>query len=313
MFWVNVPFCVVGLYLAARYMPSDTPDPAKPKPHLDLLGLALLAPGVAAIIFGLSEAGSAAGFAHSDVIVPLVIGVALVAAFTWYALRRSGALVDMRLLGRRPVASASAVLFFSGFSLYGAMLLLPLYYQEVRGASALTAGIMLVPQGVGALLSRNLAGGLTDKIGARAIAVAGFAIVAATTIPFAFAGPHTSPWLLALWLVIRGFGLGAVTIPVTTAAYLGLGKQQIPHASVVTRTVQQIGGSFGTAVLAVILASAVTTHHGDLATAFHIAFWWATGFSALAVLLAFWLPGAQRPRRQVPAGTAQPVPVTTSR
>jgi EmrB/QacA subfamily drug resistance transporter len=312
MFWVNVPFCLVGLYLAARYMPSDTPDPAKPKPHLDLLGLALLAPGVAAIIFGLSEAGSAAGFAHSDVIVPLVIGVALVAAFTWYALRRSSALVDMRLLGRRPVASASAVLFFSGFSLYGAMLLLPLYYQEVRGASALTAGIMLVPQGVGALLSRNLAGGLTDKIGARTIAVAGFAIVAATTLPFAFAGPHTSPWLLALWLVIRGFGLGAVTIPVTTAAYLGLSKQQIPHASVVTRTVQQIGGSFGTAILAVILAGAVSAHT-DLATAFHIAFWWATGFSALAVLLAFWLPGAQQPRHQVPAETAPPVPVTSSR
>ena len=86
--------------------------------------------------------------------------------------------MDVRLLARRPVASASAVLFFSGFSLYGAMLLLPLYYQEVRGVSALTAGLMLVPQGVGALLSRGLAGRLTDKIGARPIAVAGFAIVA---------------------------------------------------------------------------------------------------------------------------------------
>ena len=90
------------------------------------------------------------------------------------------------------MASASAVLFFSGFSLYGAMLLLPLYYQEVRGASALTAGIMLVPQGVGTLLSRNVAGRLTDKIGARPIAVVGFAIVAAATVPFAFAGPHTT-------------------------------------------------------------------------------------------------------------------------
>ena len=112
-------------------------------PRLDLLGLALLAPGIAAIILGLSNAGSAAGFAHLDVIAPLGIGVALVAAFTWYALRRPAPLVDVRLLARRPVASASAVLFFSGFSLYGAMLLLPLYYQEVLGASALTAGIML--------------------------------------------------------------------------------------------------------------------------------------------------------------------------
>ena len=81
--------------------------------------------------------------------------------------------------------------------------LLPLYYQEVRGVSPLTAGIMLVPQGVGALLSRGLAG-LTDKIGARPVAVTGFLIVAASTVPFALAGPHTSAWLLALCLVIRG-------------------------------------------------------------------------------------------------------------
>ena len=303
MFWVNVPFCVVGLVLAARHMPADTPDPARPRPRLDLLGLALFAPGIAAIILALSNAGSAAGFAHSDIIAPLGIGVALVAAFTGHALRRPGSLVDVRLLTRRPVASASAVLFFSGFSLYGAMLLLPLYYQQVRGVSALTAGIMLVPQGVGALLSRGLAGRLTDKIGARPIAVAGFAIVAAATIPFGFTGPGTSAWLLALWLVIRGFGLGAVTIPVMAVAFLGLDKGQIAHSSVVTRTIQQIGGSFGTTVLAVILSGGITAHHGSLATAFDIAFWWAAGFSALAVLLALWLPGSPRPRPPAQAHT----------
>jgi EmrB/QacA subfamily drug resistance transporter len=305
MFWVNVPFCVVGLILAARQMPADKPGPDRPRPRLDLVGLALLAPGIAAVILGLSNAGTAAGFAHPDVLAPLGLGVVLIAAFTGHALRRPGALVNVRLLARRPVASASAVLFFSGFSLYGAMLLLPLYYQEVRGASALTAGLMLVPQGVGALLSRGLAGRLTDTIGARPIAVAGFAIVAAATVPFAFAGPHTSPWLLALWLVIRGFGLGAVTIPVMAVAFLGLDKQQIAHSSVVTRTAQQVGGSFGTAVLAVILSGAIAARHGDAAAAFDIAFWWATGFSALAVLLALWLPAGSR-RWRLRARLARP-------
>jgi len=294
MFWVNVPFCLVGLYLAARFLPADKPGPGTPRPRLDLPGLALLAPGVAAVILGLSNAGTT-GFAHPDVIVPLAIGAALTAAFAVYALglaRRHGQpLVDISVLSRRPVASASAVLFFSGFSLYGAMLLLPLYYQEVRGVSPLMAGIMLVPQGVGTLLSRSPAGRLTDKIGARPIAVVGFLIVALATLPFAFAGPHTSEWLLAFWLLIRGFGLGAVTIPVMAVAFLGLDKQQIAHSSVVTRIAQQIGGSFGTAVLAVILSSAITARHGDLAAGFDIAFWWATGFSAVAVVLSFWLPG----------------------
>jgi EmrB/QacA subfamily drug resistance transporter len=315
MFWVNVPFCVIGLFLAARYIPRDTPDrtPASPTaramPRLDVPGLALLAPGIAATILGLSNAGTAAGFAHADVLVPLALGIALIAAFTWYALRRARQpLVDVRLLAHRSVASASSVLFFSGFSLYGAMLLLPLYYQDVRGVTPLTAGVMLVPQGVGTLLSRGLAGRLTDAIGSRAIAAAGFAIVTAATVPFAFAGAHTSAWLLALALVVRGFGMGAVTIPVMAVAYLGLDKREIAHSSVVTRTTQQVGGSFGTAVLAVILEGAVAAHHGNLAGAFDVAFWWSAAFSAVAVLLSLWLPGAPRarqPRAGAPREAAQ--------
>jgi len=306
IFWVNVPFCVVGILLAWRYLNIDapaSPGPGAGKPRLDVPGLFLVAPGTSVVLLGLANAGTAAGFAHLDVIIPLIAGVALLAAFTGYALRKSHPLVEVRLLARRPVGSASAVLFFSGFSLYGAMLLMPLYYQDVRGATALAAGVMLVPQGIGTLLSRFVAGSNIDRFGSRVIALAGFAIVAAATVPFALAGPHTSEWLLAVWMVIRGFGLGAVTMPVMVAGYIGLDKQQIPHSSVLTRTAQQIGGSFGTAVLAVILEGGIAAHHGALADAFHVAFWWSVGFSAVAVLLSLWLPGAQ-PAPEASRGSA---------
>jgi EmrB/QacA subfamily drug resistance transporter len=296
MFWVNVPFCLAGLILAARLMPSD--HPADTAAALDLRGFALLAPGIAALILGLSNAGHAAGFGHADVLVPLAIGVALTLAFAVYAIRRAAPLVDVRLFAHRPVASASAVLFFSGFALYGAMLLLPLFYQQARAATALSAGIMLIPQGIGTLLSRGLAGALTDKIGARPIAVGGFVVVAVATVPFGLVDTGTNGWLLAASLVVRGFGLGLVTIPVMAVAYQGLDDEQIAHSSVLTRTAQQIGGSFGTAILAVILERAIATHPGDLAAGFDIAFWWSTGFSALAALLSFWLP---RPKRTASA------------
>ena len=91
-------------------------------------------------------------------------------------------------------------------------------------------------------------------------------------------------------------------------AYLGLDRQQIAHSSVLTRTTQQIGGSFGTAVLAVILESAVTGHGGNLPTAFGIAFWWSVGFSLLAVPLSCWLPGAQRDQARPETAQTQPVP-----
>ncbi len=173
MFWVNVPFCVIGILLAWRYLNIDAParpGPAAGKPRLDVPGLFLIAPGTSVVLLGLANAGTAAGFAHPDVIIPLSAGAALLAAFTGYALRKSHPLVEVRLLARRPVASSSAVLFFSGFSLYGAMLLMPLYYQDVRGATALAAGVMLVPQGIGTLLSRTVAGGNIDRFGSRVIA-----------------------------------------------------------------------------------------------------------------------------------------------
>jgi EmrB/QacA subfamily drug resistance transporter len=312
MFWVNVPFCVVGLILAGLYLAKDPPSASAPRPRLDVVGLALIGPGIAALILGLSNAGSAHGFDHVDVIAWLAIGVACLVAFTVYALRRRDPLVDIRLLAVRSVGSSSSVLFLSGFSLFGAMLLLPLYYQEVRGVSALTAGLMLVPQGVGTLISRQIAGPLTDRIGSRSIAAVGFIIVAAATVPFCFIDATSNSWLLALWLLLRGIGLGAVTMPVMTASYVGLDRSQIAHSSVLTRTAQQIGGSFGTAVLAVILEQSMSgTGTAGLVSGFHVAFWWATGFSLVATALCVWLPGRTQVRAAAAAAAASVATSTT--
>lgn len=325
MFWVNVPFCVAGLILAGLHLAHDAPSAATAvgtsagtpsadaaRPALDVRGLALLAPGIATVILGLSNAGSADGFGHTDVVAPLTVGVVLLGVFTCYALRHRDPLVDVRLLAARSVGSSSSVLFLSGFSLYGAMLLLPLYYQEVRGVSALSAGLMLVPQGVGTLVSRQIVGPLTDRIGARSIAVVGFLVVAAATVPFSFVDATSDGRLLALWLLIRGIGLGAVTMPVMTAAYVGLDRSQIAHSSVLTRTAQQIGGSFGTAVLAVILERAASgTGKAALVSGFHVAFWWATGFSLAATALCTWLPGRAQVHAAAARAAAPPAPPAT--
>ena len=120
------------------------------------------------------------------------------------------------------------MLFFSGFSLYGAMLLLPLYYQEVRGVTALTAGHHARPAGLGTLLCRGLAGPLTDRSAPARSPSPASSSSPPRTVPFAFAGAQSNSWLLALWLLVRGIGLGAATIPVMAAAFIGLDKDQIP-------------------------------------------------------------------------------------
>ncbi|MFI6355204.1 MDR family MFS transporter [Streptomyces sp. NPDC050743] len=306
MFLVNIPFCVVGGGLARRNLPDDRPAPDGPRARLDVIGVLLLSPGVAALIYGLSQAEGGAGFTGAKVLVPLLGGFALVGGFTAWALTRtSGALVNLRLFRHRATASASTLLFLGGFSLYGAMMLLPLYFQQVRGEDALGAGLLLIPQGVGALLARGLAGTYTDRVGPRRVAVAAFAVVAAATVPFAFVTADTSEVLLMAALLVRGVGLGAAMIAPTGAAYVGLEHEEIADASIITRVAQQIGGSVGIAVLVVILQHTVGDAHtpGALADGFGAAFWWSVAFTAAAIPLCLLLPG--RPRPAAPADDAE--------
>ncbi|MEV6925360.1 DHA2 family efflux MFS transporter permease subunit [Dactylosporangium sp. NPDC051485] len=299
MFWINVPFCVAGLVLAWLYLPKERVAQARPK--LDAAGFLLLASGIAGLLLGLTNAGNRGSLAGADVLLPALAGAALVGAFCVHALRHERPLVDVSLLTRRPLASATAVLFFNSVAIYGPLLLIPIYYLQGRGTSALSAGIILMPEAAGTLLGRSAAGWLTDKLGVRTTAIGATALVATATVPFLFLTAHTSGWLLALWLVLRGLGLGAVGVPATAGAYHELDRAQIGHSTVLTRTAVQVGGALGTAIFAVILARATTTHSDSIIAAINTAFGWSLGFGIAATALAFWLPGRSNPSTPVGA------------
>jgi EmrB/QacA subfamily drug resistance transporter len=301
IFYVNVPMCLVGLVLAWRHLPTSRPQSGTSR--IDLVGLMLLPPALVALLYGLAKLSSAGGFGHRQVIIPLSVGVVLLAAYCVHALRTSATpMVDLRLFRVRAFAGATSLLFLAGLSIYGGMLLLPLYFQTARHDTALTAGLLMVPQGLGSLAPRTLAGKLTDKIGPRLVVLAGVVLAAVGTIPFALAGLHTSYWVLGAALVVRGAGLGTATIAVMAGAFQGLSREQVPHASSATRIVQFVGGSFGAAVLvAVILDRQAAAHAAagaaGLATAYANTFWWCTSFTALALLPALFLAGRARPPR----------------
>jgi MFS family permease len=172
--------------------------------------------------------------------------------------------------------------------MYAGMFLLPLYYQQLHGESVLDAGLLLIPQGVGSLVARFVIGRLVDRLGARVVTIASFLVAAAATVPFALAGAHGSLWLLGVVLLIRGFGIGAVLIPPLSVAYRDVPADGIPHATMNTRISQQVGASFGIAIVAVALQSLLA--RGPVA-AFQGAFWWATGITVAALIPAVVLPG----------------------
>lgn len=292
VFYVNVPLCLTGLALAWRGM---SVTPSQDRRPLDVAGLLLISPGLAATIYGLSQAGSRKTFVDISVLVPVAIGIALLVLFVLHALhRRSNPIIDLHLFRRRSFAISAALLFLSGLSLYGALLLIPLYFQQVRGDSALTAGLILALAGVGSLLSRP-AGNYIDRLGPKPVILVGMALAALGTLAYTQASVSTSVLLLGVSLVIRGGGLGAASIAMVTAAYESLKHEEIPDASSATRILQQVGGSFGTAVVIVIfqqyMARQISSGVAEQANAFGHTFWWSVGFAAFAFILALLLPG----------------------
>ena len=292
LFIVNVPVIAVGLVLAWRLLPNDRPQPGGTRPRLDVVGLVLLAPALVGILLGLTNLSQDGGIDHADVIAPFIVGVALLGAFVAWALRRGGRrpIVDIRLLKLRSLGTASAVLFTAGAAMYAGMFLLPLYYQQLRGDSVLDAALLLIPQAVGSLVARGVVSRLVDRFGARAITIASFLVVAAATVPFAFAGPQTNLWLLGAVLLVRGFGIGTVLIPPMSVAYRDVPKTGIADASMNTRISQQIGTSFGIAIVAVSLQASLAS---GATAAFQGAFWWAAGIAVAAII-----PAVALPRRQ---------------
>ena len=290
IFYVNAPLCLVAIVLAVLMIPADAP---REHGRLDVAGLLLLSPALVAILYGLSEVGDQGGFAQARVLVPLLAGLALLGGFVAHALRAEQPLIDLRLFRSRTFATSSTLLLLSGLALFGSMLLLPLYYQDVRGQSIVAAGLLLAPQGIGSLLARGV-GGLADRIGPRPVIFLGIGLTVLGTLPFALPDARISDLVLAAALVVRGVGLSAANIAIMVGAFQGLPAERIPHASSGTRIMQQLGGSLGTAVLAVILQSQLATQ--STASAFGHTFGWALGLSVLAVVPALFLPSRAKPR-----------------
>lgn len=282
IFLINVPIVAVAMALGWRTVPSERADRTR---RLDVVGLLLLSPALALLVFGFSQAGVAGGFTTVAVILPFVAGVALLAGYCVHALRsRVEPPLNLRYLRMRGYATSSAMMFASGITLFGALFLLPLYYQQVRGASALEAGLLLAPQGVGVAVGTILGGHLIDryKRGYRMPALIGMTLLTITTIPFVLAGTTTSEVLLSVAVAVRGIGLGLAVVPVTAALYVGLPREAIASATTGIRIFQQVGGASGTAVLAVILQTTLS---------FQITFAWVLGLTVLSFVPALLLPG----------------------
>ena len=259
IFWINVPVTLISLALIIWKMPNY---PAQNKTaKMDFIGIFLLIASTSSIIYGVVKAAHAANFTNQTTVTFLVIGlIAMGLYIIWAFFRRDKAVLPIKLFAFHSFSGSVAGLFIAGTVLNGAMLLLPLFFQNVRGMSVIMAALALVPQGVGMLISRPLTGRLTDSIGAKYVVLTSVLITFVGTLPFFWINQNTSYWLIALVLLVRGIGAGGILMPLMADSYTDMQSDQVPAATIGARIIQNIGSAFGSALITTMVTAYSTSH-----------------------------------------------------
>nr|WP_228553733.1 DHA2 family efflux MFS transporter permease subunit [Catenulispora pinisilvae] len=289
IFLVNLPVGAAALVLATRLLPSDAPaaTAGAAAPKLDVPGLLMLSPGLAALLFGLASGGAHRDFTTPGTLIPTLVGAALIAAFLRRALTVRAPLLDLRLLQDRTFAAGIVTLALFTCGYFGSMLLTPMYWQQVRGMSATAAGLLGAPVGLVVGTTMQIAARRVDKTSPRRLIPTGVLVGASGMALTALqAGTvDVAPWRIVVPAMLMGVGSGMVLMPTMTTAGRDLPKERMAAASTALSINAQIWASVGTALVSVVLGSA-----GPNPSGFRTAYAVAAVLLALAVLPALLLP-----------------------
>lgn len=287
IFFVNVPIVIISIILNIKYMPNF--EPFNPNSKIDWLGIILLSGISTSIIYGIIEASNSSNFFNESMIAYCSLGLALIVLYIIYDHFKKGQTVMPLKLFKNPNYSAAGVgMFLAGIATNGPMLLLPLFFQNIVGFTPIETALALVPQGVGMFIARPFIGRMIDRIGAKYVVIVSLLISFIGTLPFVWITGSTSMIWLFIILFIRGIGIGGILMPLMTDAYMGIKPNEIPQATVGNRTIQNIGSSFGSAVVATVVSAVII---GQLPTKDLILHGYQTGFLVSSiVVLAIFIP-----------------------
>ena len=286
IFWVNVPVVLGAIVATARYVPeSRAPRWRRPDPVGQVLVVALLA----SVVTGVIE-GPRAGWGS-----PLILGlavlalVALVALLVWERHCRDP-LIELRFFSSVPFSSATVVAVCAFASFASFLFLSTLYLQDVRGLSALHAGLALLPAAVTATICATLSGRLVASRGPRTPLVLAGILTTVVAVVIALVGPTTPMWVLPVAYGVYGVGFGLVNPPITNTAVSGMPRSQAGVAAAVASTSRQIGSSLGVAVSGTVVAASVTVATGVSAA------WWVVAAATLVIAIVGMLATTSRAR-----------------
>jgi EmrB/QacA subfamily drug resistance transporter len=247
LFFVNLPVGAVAIILAIFFLPNDREETKKR--DLDLVGFALLSPGLVLFLYGSDHMGERIGQ------IILALSVVLLSMFFMVAIRKGDrALIDLRLFKGKTFFDATVTQFVSNGISFAGQMLIPIYLIGACGRSPSATGWLLAPLGIGMICCYPWMGALTQRFGIRKVSAGGGFLALAGTLPFVWLASHgLNVAVLACALFVRGVGLSAVGIPSISAAYASVKKRDLPMATTSLNILQRLGGPMMTTLCATFL------------------------------------------------------------
>ncbi|MSU87788.1 DHA2 family efflux MFS transporter permease subunit [Streptococcus dysgalactiae subsp. dysgalactiae] len=254
-----LPLVILTLaFLAAPFIVKDVI--ANRDISLDVPSLILSIIGFGSFLWGFTNVANNGWGDLTMVILPIVIGVSVIALFIYRQLHLEVPFLDVRVFKVKQFSVTTAAIALSMMAMMGVEMMLPLYLQNVHGLSALDSGLALLPGALMMGLVSPIAGRVYDKVGARRMALVGFSILAIGTIPFTFLTAATPDHFITLMYAVRMFGIAMVMMPLTASAMSALPPHEAAHGTAANNTARQIASAIVVALLSSVTQNVINTN-----------------------------------------------------
>jgi len=263
-FYINIPIGILALFMINRFIHDPAYISKAKVAPLDRYGFAALVIWTGCLQVILDKGQEDDWFGATWIRWASVALVVSFLYFCWPCWRDKNTIVDLKVLKDRNFLIGSALIFLFGIGIYSTVTVLPLFYQELLGYTAFTAGIVVAPRGIGAICAMPIIGYLSNKVDPRILLTFGFITFGLTTLYFGNVTLQLSPTTLLIPILITGFGLSFVFVPISTAAYGTLETKQIGNASGLFNLMRNIGGSIGISVAQTLLTRRSAVHQNEI-------------------------------------------------
>lgn len=256
MFAIGLVAIFISFFWFRIYQKTSNPKP-------DVQGIIFSTLGFGLLLYGFSEAGND-GWTSLTVSLSLIIGIIFTALFVIREVRMKNPMLDMSALKYSGFTLTTIINVIVTMSLFGGMILLPIYLQNLRGFTPLDSGLLLLPGSLIMGFMGPIAGKMLDSFGIKPLALIGLTIMTFATWELTQLNMDTPYTTILVIYIVRSFGMSFIMMPIMTAGMNSLPQRLIPHGNAISNTVRQLAGSIGTAILVTVMTQNTTSHLANM-------------------------------------------------